>query len=81
MRKNSSYSLLAAVLIAAGSLLAMPVHADKPSWAGGGKPEGEQGGRGRDATNNWVAANSRQRQAERAVAARRYFIATAYRRA
>lgn len=46
MRKNSSYSLLAAVLIAAGSLLAMPVHADKPSWAGGGKPEGEQGGKG-----------------------------------
>jgi Ni/Co efflux regulator RcnB len=46
MRKNPSYSVLTAVLIAAGSLLAMPVYADKPSWAGGGKPESEHGGKG-----------------------------------
>lgn len=46
MRKKSDLSKLAAVLIAAGSLLAMPVQADKPSWAGGGKPEGEHGGKG-----------------------------------
>lgn len=46
MRKNPDYSVLAAILIAAGSLLAMPAHADKPSWAGGGKQEGEHGGKG-----------------------------------
>jgi Ni/Co efflux regulator RcnB len=46
MRKNSNYSVFAAVMFAAGSLLAMPACADKPPWAGGGKPEGEQGGKG-----------------------------------
>ncbi|MFZ9149955.1 MAG: hypothetical protein ACO22T_02145 [Burkholderiales bacterium] len=46
MRKNPGYSVWAAVLIAAGSLLAMPAYADKPSWAGGGRPEGEHIGKG-----------------------------------
>ena len=40
MRKNLNFAVLAAILFTAGSLLAIPVQADKPSWAGGGKGQG-----------------------------------------
>jgi Ni/Co efflux regulator RcnB len=48
MRKTLNSVPMAAMLLAAGTMLASPVHADKPSWAGGGKPEGqEQHGKGK----------------------------------
>jgi Ni/Co efflux regulator RcnB len=46
MRKNLNFAACAATLIAAAGLVVLPAHADKPSWAGGGKQEGEQGGKG-----------------------------------
>ena len=55
MRKTFLLFRMAALLLATGALLATPVHADKPSWAGGGKPEGqEQHGKGkhRDSDEN-----------------------------
>jgi len=50
MRKIVNFTALAAGLFVIGNLLTVPAYADKPSWAGGGKPEGEQGskGHGRD---------------------------------
>lgn len=43
---------LAAMLLAAGNLLVLPVHAEKPSWAGGGKNQENRdergGGKNRD---------------------------------
>lgn len=50
MRKNLNFATLAAILLATGSLLTVPAYADKPSWAGGGKQDGEHGdkGQGRD---------------------------------
>jgi hypothetical protein len=46
MKKQSKPALLASAVLTAFALLAVPAHADKPSWAGGGKPEsrGNQGG-------------------------------------
>jgi Ni/Co efflux regulator RcnB len=46
MKKQSKPALLATAVLAAFALLAVPAYADKPSWAGGGKPEsrGNQGG-------------------------------------
>lgn len=46
MRKIVNFTALAAALFAMGNLLAVPAYADKPSWAGGGKPESEQGSKG-----------------------------------
>ena len=43
MRKTLNFSACAAMLTAAG-LLVLPAHADKPSWAGGGKQDGSQRG-------------------------------------
>lgn len=46
MRKTLNFSACAAMLTAAAGLLVLPAHADKPSWAGGGKQEGEHGNKG-----------------------------------
>lgn len=48
-RTHLSSVRAAALLFAALSMSVVPAHADKPSWAGGGKPEGqEQRGKGKN---------------------------------
>lgn len=50
-----------AALLAAGAMLCAPAHADKPSWAGGGKPENhEQHGKGKQRNHDENRGSGKQ---------------------